>query len=147
MLSGNEHSHDERLTADDADGKTGFLVARTRRRVDRQKHPMVDEILGNGADRCIFFQDTVLQHIGREEGITDPVSFAGQGRNSAQNSISAIHAAIFAIFGQGLDRFADVAAGVLLKVQKYSFSSRIAALYKIVGELEAVEILLIQGGE
>lgn len=26
MLSGNEHSHDERLTADDADGKTDFLA-------------------------------------------------------------------------------------------------------------------------
>ena len=47
MLSGNEHSHDERLIADDADGKADFFVA--RKRVELQKRPMVDEIFGNGA--------------------------------------------------------------------------------------------------
>ena len=33
------------------------------------------------------------------------------------------------------------------KIQNYSLSGRVTALYKIVGALEAVEILLIQGGE
>ena len=145
MLSGNEHSHNERLTADDADGKADVLVA--RKRVELQKRPMVDEIFGNGAKSCIFFQDTVLQHVGREEGITDPISFAGRGKNYAQNIVGAVRTAIFGIFGQGLDRFVDVAAGVLRKIQKYSLSGRVTALYKIVGALEAVEILLIQGGE
>ena len=97
MLSRNEHCHDERLTADDADGKADFFVV--RKRVELQKPPIIDEIFGNGAKRCVFFQDTVLQHIGREEGITDPICFAGRVRNFAQNSISAIHASIFGIFG------------------------------------------------
>ena len=99
MLSGNGHCHDERLIADDADGKADVFVARTRRRVDRQKHPMVDEIFGNGAKCCIFLQDTVLQHVGREEGITDPISFAGRGKNYAQNIVGAVRTAIFGIFG------------------------------------------------
>ena len=145
MLSGNEHSHNERLIADDADGKADVFVA--RKRVELQKCPMVDEIFGNGAKCCIFFQDTVLQHVGREEGITDPISFAGRGKNYAQNIVGAVRTAIFGIFGQGLDRFVDVAAGVLRKIQKYGRSGRVTALYKIVGALEAVEILLIQGGE
>lgn len=98
MLSGNEHSHDECLTADDADGKAGLLAGGGLKSVrENKKTPMVDEIFGNGAKRCIFFQDTVLQHVGREEGITDPISFAGRGRNYVQNSISAIHVAIFII--------------------------------------------------
>ena len=120
MLSGNGHCHDERLIADDADGKADVFVA--RKRVELQKRPMVDEIFGNGAKCCIFFQDTVLQHVGREEGITDPISFAGRGKNYAQNIVGAVRTAIFGIFGQGLDRFADVAAGALRKIQKYSLS-------------------------
>lgn len=80
MLSGNEHCHDERLTADDADGKAGSLAVVRLIRIRRnQKIPMVDELSGNGAKLCIFFQDAVLQNVGREEGITDPVSFAGRG--------------------------------------------------------------------
>lgn len=96
MLSGNEHCHNERLIADDADGKADVFVA--RKRVELQKRPMVDEIFGNGAKCCIFFQDTVLQHVGREEGITDPISFAGRGRNYVQNIVGAVRTAIF-IFG------------------------------------------------
>ena len=99
MLSGNEHCHDERLTADDADGKAGSLaVVRLIRIRLNQKIPIVDELSSNGAKLYIFFQDAVLQNVGREEGITDPVSFAGRGRNSAQNSVGTIRAAIF-IFG------------------------------------------------
>lgn len=130
MLSGNEHCYDERLIADDADGKADVFVA--RKRVELQKRPMVDEIFGNRAKCCIFFQDTVLQHVGREEGITDPISFAGRGKNYAQNIVGAVRTAIFGIFGQGLDRFADVVAGVMRKIQKYSLSGRVTALYKIV---------------
>ena len=96
MLSGNEHSHNARLIADDADGKADVFVA--RKRVELQKRPMGDEIFGNGAKCCIFFQDTVLQHVVREEGINDPISFAGRGRNYAENIVGAVRTAIF-IFG------------------------------------------------
>ena len=100
MLSGNEHSHNERLTADDADGKAGILAGGGMKSFrENKKTPMADEIFGNGAKRCIFFQDTVLQHIGREEGITDPLSFAGRGRNYAQNIVGAVRTVIFGIFG------------------------------------------------
>lgn len=98
MLSGNEHSHNECLTADDADGKAGRLAGGGMKTVRvNEKTPIMDEISSNGAKLCVFLQDTVLQHIGREEGITDPISFAGRVRNFAQNSISAIHVAIFII--------------------------------------------------
>lgn len=64
MLSGNEHCHDERLTADDADGKAGSLAVVRLIRIRRnQKIPMVDELSGNGAKLCIFFQDAVLQNV------------------------------------------------------------------------------------
>ena len=70
MLSGNEHCHDERLTADDADGKAGSLAVVRLIRIRRnQKIPIVDELSSNGAKLCIFFQDAVLQNVGREEGI------------------------------------------------------------------------------
>ena len=58
MLSGNEHSHNERLTADDADGKAGILAGGGMKSFrENKKTPMADEIFGNGAKRCIFFQD------------------------------------------------------------------------------------------
>ena len=68
MLSGNEHCHDERLAADDADGKAGSLAVVRLIRIRRnQKIPIVDELSSNGAKLYIFFQDAVLQNVGREE--------------------------------------------------------------------------------
>ena len=52
MLSGNEHSHDERLTADDADGKAGFLAGVGLKSIrENKKTPIGDELSGNGAKR------------------------------------------------------------------------------------------------
>ena len=99
MLSGNEHCHDECLTADDADGKAGSLAVVRLIRIRRNQKIIVEELSSNGAKLCIFFQDAILQNVGREEGITDPVSFAGRGRNSAQNSVGAVRTAIFGILG------------------------------------------------
>ena len=82
MLSGNEHSHNERLTADDADGKAGILAGGGMKSFrENKKTPMADEIFGNGAKRCILFKDTLLHHISREEGIKYPINLAGRRRN------------------------------------------------------------------
>lgn len=43
MLSGNEHSHDERLTADDADGKTDFLAGVGLKNVRENKKTPIGE--------------------------------------------------------------------------------------------------------
>ena len=43
MLSGNEHSHNERLTADDADGKAGILAGggmKASERTRKRRWPM-----------------------------------------------------------------------------------------------------------
>ena len=57
MLSGNEHSHNERLTADDADGKAGILAGGGMKSFrENKKTPMADEIFGNGANAAFSFR-------------------------------------------------------------------------------------------
>lgn len=55
MLSGNEYSHDERLTADDADGKAGLLAGGGLKtaRVNK-KTPIGEEGEGDTTEVGIF---------------------------------------------------------------------------------------------
>ena len=70
MLSGNEHSHNERLIADDADGKAGLLAGGGMKTVRvNEKTPMVEEGAGDTTEVGIFPQGTIFQNIGAEKSI------------------------------------------------------------------------------
>ena len=70
MLSGNEYSHDERLTADDADGKAGLLAGSALRTVRvNKKSPIGEEGEGDTTEVNIFPQSTIFQNIGAEKRI------------------------------------------------------------------------------
>ena len=70
MLSGNEHSHNERLIADDADGKTSLLAGVDLKRVRENKNRLlVEEGAGDTTEVGIFPQGTIFQNIGAEKSI------------------------------------------------------------------------------
>lgn len=74
MLSGNEHSHDERLTADDADGKTDFLAGVGLKNVrENKKTPIGEEGAGDSTEVNIFPQGTIFQNIGAEKSIAHKI--------------------------------------------------------------------------
>ena len=91
MLSGNEHCHDERLTADDADGKTGLLAGGALKTVRvNKKTPMVEEGAGDTTEVGIFPQGTIFQNIGAEKSIAHQICLVGRRRKPVQDYIGTI---------------------------------------------------------
>lgn len=91
MLSGNEHSHDERLTADDADGKAGLLAGGARKTVRVNKEPPIgEEGEGDTTEVGIFPQGTIFQNIGAEKSIAHKICLVGRRRKPVQDYIGAI---------------------------------------------------------
>ena len=91
MLSGNEHSHDERLTADDADGKTDFLAGVGLKNVrENKKTPIGEEGAGDSTEVNIFPQGTIFQNIGTEKSIAHPICLVGRRRKPVQDYIGTI---------------------------------------------------------
>ena len=70
MLSGNEHSHNERLTANDADGKAGLLAGGALKTVRvNKKTPIGEEGAGDTTEVGIFPQGTIFLNLGAEKSI------------------------------------------------------------------------------
>ena len=91
MLSGNEYSHDERLTADDADGKAGLLAGSALRTVRvNKKSPIGEEGEGDTTEVGIFPQGTIFQNIGAEKSIAHPICLVGRRRKPVQDYIGTI---------------------------------------------------------
>ena len=91
MLSGNEHCHDERLTADDADGKAGLLAGGALKtlRVNK-KTPIGEEGEGDSTEVNISPQGTIFQNIGAEKSIAHPICLVGRRRKPVQDYIGTI---------------------------------------------------------
>ena len=91
MLSGNEHCHDERLTADDADGKTGLLAGGALKTVRvNKKSPIGEEGAGDTTEVGIFPQGTIFQNIGAEKSIAHQICLVGRRRKPVQDYIGTI---------------------------------------------------------
>ena len=91
MLSGNEHCHDERLTADDADGKTGPLAGVALKTVRVTKtSPIGEEGAGDTTEVGIFPQGTIFQNIGAEKSIAHQICLVGRRRKPVQDYIGTI---------------------------------------------------------
>ena len=91
MLSGNEHSHNERLIADDADGKAGLLAGGARKTVRVNKEPPIgEEGEGDTTEVGIFPQGTIFQNIGAEKSIAHPICLVGRRRKPVQDYIGTI---------------------------------------------------------
>ena len=91
MLSGNEHSHDERLTADDADGKTDFLAGVGLKNVrENKKTPIDEEGAGDTTEVGISPQGTIFQNIGTEKSIAHKICLVGRSQKAVQDYIGAI---------------------------------------------------------
>lgn len=110
MLSGNEHSHDERLTADDADGKTDFLAGVGLKNVrENKKTPIGEEGAGDSTEVNIFPQGTIFQNIGAEKSIAHKYVSSGEGESLFKTTL--------AQFANPVTSFADsslMAAAALL---------------------------------
>jgi len=91
MLSGNEHSHNERLIADDADGKAGLLAGGALKtlRVNKET-PIGEEGEGDTTEVGIFPQGTIFQNIGAEKSIAHPICLVGRRRKPVQDYIGTI---------------------------------------------------------
>ena len=91
MLSGNEHCHDERLTADDADGKAGLLAGGALKtlRVNK-KTPIDEEGAGDTTEVNISPQGTIFQNIGAEKSIAHQICLVGRRRKPVQDYIGTI---------------------------------------------------------
>ena len=75
MLSGNEYSHNECLTADDADGKAGLLAGGALRTVRvNKKSPIGEEGEGDTTEVGISPQSTIFQNIGAEKSSSPNMS-------------------------------------------------------------------------
>lgn len=86
MLSGNEHCHDERLTADDADGKTGLLAGVGLKNVRENKEtPIGEEGVGDSTEVNISPQGTIFQNIGTEKSIAHKICLVGRRRKAVQD--------------------------------------------------------------
>ena len=91
MLSGNEYSHDERLTADDADGKAGLLAGSALRTVRvNKKSPIGEEGEGDTTEVGISPQSTIFQNIGAEKRIAHQICLIGRRRKPVQDYIGTI---------------------------------------------------------
>lgn len=86
MLSGNEHSHNERLIADDADGKAGLLAGVGLKNVrENKKTPIDEEGAGDTTEVNISPQGTIFQNIGAEKSIAHPICLVGRRRKPVQD--------------------------------------------------------------
>ena len=91
MLSGNEHSHNERLIADDADGKAGLLAGVGLKNVrENKKTPIGEEGVGDSTEVNIFPQGTIFQNIGTEKSIAHKICLVGRSRKPVQDYIGTI---------------------------------------------------------
>ena len=91
MLSGNEHSHNERLIADDADGKAGLLAGSALRTVRaNKKTPIGEEGEGDSTEVNISPQGTIFQNIGAEKSIAHQICLVGRRRKPVQDYIGTI---------------------------------------------------------
>lgn len=91
MLSGNEHSHNERLIADDADGKASLLTGGALKTVRvNKKSPIGEEGAGDTTEVGIFPQGTIFQNIGAEKSIAHQICLIGRRRKPAQDYIGTI---------------------------------------------------------
>ena len=91
MLSGNEHCHNERLIADDADGKAGLLAGGALKTVRvNKKSPIGEEGAGDTTEVGIFPQGTIFQNIGAEKSIAHQICLVGRRRKPVQDYIGTI---------------------------------------------------------
>lgn len=82
MLSGNEHSHNERLIADDADGKARLLAGGALKTVRvNKKTPIGEEGAGDTTEVGIPPQSTIFQNIGAEKSIAHKYVSSGEGES------------------------------------------------------------------
>ena len=91
MLSGNEHSHNERLIADDADGKARLLAGGALKTVRvNKKTPIGEEGAGDTTEVGIPPQSTIFQNIGAEKSIAHKICLVGRRRKPVQDYIGTI---------------------------------------------------------